>query len=137
MKKIGTKNWGLIFCVLLVASVVAVSGCTGNDNFNQSSNSSSSSNSGSSDEKLQIVNHKMTQGSYGTYEVTGQAKNIGNTNLGYASIDVKFYDSQGNLLNSGLDNINNLGPGETWNFKALYTGEGKPASYKIAVGSSF
>ena len=131
------KKWGIIVGVLIIAAIVAVSGCTSNDNFKQSSNSSSSPSSGASGEKLQILNHKMTAGSYGTYEVTGQAKNVGSSNLGYASIDVKFYDSQGNLLKSGLDNINNLGPGETWNFKAMYTGEGKPASYKIAVGSAF
>ena len=63
------KKWGLIVGVLIIAAIVAVSGCTSNDNFNQSSNSSSSPSSGASGEKLQILNHKMTAGSYGTYEV--------------------------------------------------------------------
>ena len=37
------------------------------------------------------------------------------------------------------DNINDLGPGETWNFKVIYLGMGVEdvGSYKIAVGSGF
>lgn len=135
------KKWIYILAVFAIAAVVAVSGCTsGNDNFdNKSSDSSSSSStsSSSSSEPLQIVSHKMVSGGYGTYYVRGQAKNTGDKNLGYASVDVKFYDANGNLLDSGLDNINNLGPGETWNFEAMYLGEGKPSTYKIAAGSSF
>ena len=72
------KKWGLIVGLLIIASIVAVSGCTSNDNFNQSSNSSSSPSSEYSGEKLQILSHKMTTGSYGTYEeVTGQGQKCG------------------------------------------------------------
>ena len=127
------KNRGVIFGLLMILAIVAVCGCTGNNNFNNSttqssgsSNSSSSDSSSSSNAGLQILNHKMVTGDYGNIEVTGQAKNTGSENMGYASVDVKFYDANGNLLGSGLDNINNLGSGETWNFKAMYTGDGPP-----------
>ncbi|MGB9977876.1 FxLYD domain-containing protein [Methanobacterium sp.] len=130
---------GIVGLVLMI--VVASSGCTSNDNF--SSNKSSavgtpSNNSTSvSDSNLQIVSSKMVSDGYGGYTVKGQAKNIGSETLGYASIDVKFYDKNGDLLDSSFDNINNLAPGETWNFKAYYYGDGKPAKYVIAPGSSF
>lgn len=131
---------GILGLVLII--VIASSGCTSNENFSNNKSSATGTpdnNSASvSDSNLQIVSSKMISEGYGYYKVKGQAKNIGSETLGYASVDVKFYDKKGNLLDSGIDNINNLAPGETWNFEAYYYGDsGKPAKYVIAPGSSF
>lgn len=58
---------------------------------------------------------------------------------GYAEVRVKFYDKEGAVIATFLDNINDLGPGEVWNFEVMYPGTDveKVGSYKIAVGSVF
>jgi hypothetical protein len=37
----------------------------------------------------------------------------------YVSVHFKFYDSSGNVENTGIVNMNNLGSGETWSFKKV------------------
>ena len=88
-------------------------------------------------EKLQILNHIGGITEYGSPMVTGTAKNISSSNLIYAEIRVKWYDSAGTLLDTSLDNINDLGPGETWGFEVIYFGSEKNVSYKIGIGSTF
>lgn len=48
--------------------------------------------------------------------VTGHAKNVSGRTLNYAEVDAQFYDANGILLSSWLDNITSLGPGVTWEF---------------------
>ena len=52
--------------------------------------------------------------------VTGQVKNNTDKNYSYVQIEIKMYKDD-TVLGSTLDNMNNLGPGETWQFKALIT----------------
>lgn len=71
-------------------------------------------------------------------KVTGQAKNVGNAMLSYAEVNAKFYDSSGNLIGTSLDNINDLGPGEIWNFEIIYFDSSCTVTkYKVYVGSCF
>jgi uncharacterized membrane protein len=90
-------------------------------------------------EKLQILSQSMTTGQFGNIVVKGTAKNISSSNLVYAEVRVKFYDAAGSLLNTSLANINDLGPGETWNFEVMYLGMDTEnvKSYKIGVGTTF
>jgi hypothetical protein len=90
-------------------------------------------------EKLQILSHSMTTNEYGNIVVKGTAKNISSSNFSYAEIKVKFYDASGALLDTWLDNINDLGPGETWSFEVMYLGldTEKVKSYQIGVGTIF
>lgn len=96
-------------------------------------------------DELVVLSHELVREDEGTaYEtvaVVGQARNNTDRNLGYAEIRVKFYDESGALLDSSLDNINDLGPGETWNFEATMFAFGEDAaavaSYQIAVGTNF
>ena len=46
---------------------------------------------------------------------------------------------RGHLPDKSPDNINDLGPGEAWNFKVMYLGMDVEDvdSYKIAIGSGF
>ena len=88
-------------------------------------------------EKLQILNHTGGFTDYGSPMVTGTAKNVSSSNLIYAEIRVKWYDSAGVLLDTSLDNINDLGAGETWRFEVIYFGDEKGISYEIGIGSTF
>lgn len=92
--------------------------------------------------QLQIIDyHTETEGSeyFKVLYIVGTAKNVGGKKLSYGSVEAKFYDSNGNLLNNGLDNFNNLEPGETWKFKIVYLGSdvGEVSRFDIAVGSSW
>jgi len=90
-------------------------------------------------EKLQILSHGMGVTEYGAPMVTGTAKNVSSSNLSYAEVRVKFYDAAGTLLDTSLDNINDLGPAGTWSFEVIYFGSNPEnvKSYKIGVGSTF
>lgn len=68
--------------------------------------------------------------------VIGIAKNVCAYNLSYAEVRVKWYDDAGTLLDTSLDNINDLAPGETWQFEILYYGlSQKVQKYRIEVGT--
>ena len=88
---------------------------------------------------LEILDHHMETGQFGNLIIKGSAKNIGSYSLSYAEVRVKFYDKEGAALDTSLDNINDLGPGETWKFQVMYFGTDTENvdSYKIAVGSVF
>jgi len=90
-------------------------------------------------EKLEILSHNMSTTEFGNLVIKGTAKNVSSSNLSYAEIKVKFYDAAGNLIDTSLDNINDLGPGETWKFEVMYLGMDTEnvKSYKIGVGSVF
>lgn len=79
-------------------------------------------------EKLSIIEHKTEKDGYFTY-ITGTIKNNTNKNYTYVQVEINLYDAQGNLINSTLDNINNLEPNGTWKFKAMTTNEF--TTYKI------
>jgi hypothetical protein len=84
---------------------------------------------------LIILNYHATTSEYGSYIIVGTAQNTGSKEMEYAEVDVKFYDSYGNLIDSSLDNINNLGAGETWNFEVYFLGSGTVGTYTINPGS--
>lgn len=91
-----------------------------------------------SNEKLELSDIKMTT-SYNEYlgytvKITGTAKNVSGRNLSYASVEFSVYDSAGNNLGTALDNINNLGKGDTWIFEATLFSFPKvqPTAWKLA-----
>ena len=88
-------------------------------------------------EDLEILSHSMSTTGFGNLMVKGIAKNVSSSNLSYAEVKVKFYDAQGNLISTWLDNINDLGAGETWSFEVMYLGMDTEnvKSYQIGVGS--
>jgi len=88
---------------------------------------------------LEILSHNMDYNEYGNLIITGIAKNTKNRELSYAQIDVKFYDNEGNVISNSLDNINNLGAGETWKFEVMYLGLDtyNVGSYDISVGTTW
>ena len=86
---------------------------------------------------LTILSHEMTHGEYGNMIITGIAENTANKQLSYAEIKVKFFDEEGVLIETFLDNINDLDSGEKWKFEVIYPGldSYKVKDYSIAVGS--
>ncbi|ELY77287.1 hypothetical protein C488_07152 [Natrinema pellirubrum DSM 15624] len=74
-----------------------------------------------------------------TVSVDGEAENVSGSELSYAEVEVKFYEGD-TLADSFLDNVNNLGAGETWAFSVQYTGMGEDAAaitdYEIRAGTS-
>lgn len=123
---------GLIAVVAIVA-VAMFSGCVEDPKYEEGAGTPTES------KNLEILDHHMETGEFGNLIISGTAKNIGSSSLSYAEVRVKFYDKEGAVLDTSLDNINDLGPGETWNFKVMYFGMDteKIDSYKIAVGSVF
>ena len=132
-----SKHIGIIAVIALVGFIVAVSGCTSSPSYSNGTNTSSpASASTSGSDGLVILSSNIVAGSYGEYDVIGQAVNNGSESMSYAEVNAKFYGADGSVLQSGIDNINDLGPGETWNYKIMFIGDGVPKSYKIAVGPS-
>jgi len=114
-----TRIIAIVLIAIIVVLAVSLIGCT---------------------TKLEILSHHMSWSSYyGCKVVKGKAKNASSFMLNYAEVRVNFYDVQGTLLESSLDNVNDLGPDETWSFEVLYFGPEphKVRTYKIKVGSVF
>jgi len=92
--------------------------------------------------KLQIIEYHPEAGGteyFKTLYIVGTAKNIGGRKISYGSVEAKFYDKNGYLLNNGLDNFNDLEPGEMWKFKIVYLGSdvSEVSTYTIDVGASW
>jgi hypothetical protein len=58
-----------------------------------------------------------------TIGATGVIENTGGVRLAYTSATAKFYNADGELLNTRLDGIRDLKPGERWRVWLPYTGE--------------
>jgi len=87
-------------------------------------------------DKLEITEHSLIIGEYGNPIVKGTAKNISSSTIASAELEVTFYDPFACRLSSSEGKIENLGPGETREFKVTYFGPTKNVeSYKIEVGS--
>lgn len=108
---------GAVFLLIVVVSVIAILG------------------GGKAPRKeLTILSHQMTKEiMFGAQRIKGQAKNTGSQTLSQASVDVKFKDAQGVVLDTGSDSIGDLAPGELWNFEIW--APSNVASYEIAVGT--
>jgi hypothetical protein len=67
---------------------------------------------------LVLDERTLTTGSdeYVSY-VYGKVQNKCDKSFSYVQVQVSYMDSHGDLSDSGLANVNNLGSGETWSFK--------------------
>lgn len=138
---------GFITATIATFSGVSLTGCSSDTNY-EDGNDGGGSNDGDtsdSDKKLDILDHELVredEGSMGeSVKVAGMAENVSGGNLGYAEVKAKFYDENEALLESFLDNVNDLGDGEKWSFEIQYPGIGEDAqevaSYKVGAGSNF
>ena len=97
------------------------------------------------DEAIEVLEHTMVREEEGTMaeqvSIEGRAENVSDSQLSYAEVRARFYNEQGDQLDSFLDNVNDLDPGATWAFEILYPAIGEDAqevdSYDIGVGANF
>ncbi len=88
----------------------------------------------SAENDLQILSHSITVHKFSgdvlqsTAAVKGKARNVGNSTLSTVSITVKYYDSDGNLIDTSSAVNQNLGAGQTWDFFVQSVG---PDAWKI------
>lgn len=126
----------------------SLAGCSGETDYEDGNNDGSGSDGddgSNSDKKLEILDHEMVREDEGSMaesvKVVGTAQNVSGDTLGYAEVKVKFYDEDETLLESFLDNVNDLGADERWKFEVMYPPMGEDAqkvdSYKVGVGSNF
>lgn len=84
---------------------------------------------------LEIAEHTLTKGEYGDIVVKGIAKNISSSTIASAELTVTFYDPLGSILSSSNSKIEDLGPGESRDFKVRYLGATKNVdSYELEIG---
>jgi len=71
-------------------------------------------------EEISILEHKLEKDASGNAKVSGVIKNNLGRDLDYLKVVVKFYDNQGNLLESVSTSIDYLASFETWRFSVSY-----------------
>ena len=117
-----------ILAIIIIGVVSAAGGDTSTSNNPNNENNTGTNQTTTVTEKFTVVEHKTEKDGYWTY-VTGTIKNNTNKEYSYVQVEVNLYDEDGSLINSTLDNINNLEANGTWKFKAMATSEF--ATYKI------
>lgn len=130
------KKNGCFVAVIIAAAVIVVIGVlvglfgeeTPDDSSAPASSASESSMAAESSEvdstaeetpDLEILDYDSTTDGMLRY-VTGHIKNNTNKTYSYVQVEINLYSGE-NLVGSTLDNVNNLAPGDTWEFKALIT----------------
>lgn len=83
---------------------------------------------------LEVLSYTTETQGYIRY-VTGEVRNNAKRKYGYIQIEINLY-SGGALVGSTLDNVNNLGTGDIWKFKAPIF-ETNADQYKIINVSGF
>ena len=127
---VGCLTFFIIFAVLIfiISSIGGKSTKTSPDKSTKSNTEKSSETNVSETsipeteakkEDLEILSYENLNDGMLRY-VTGQVKNNTDKNYSYVQIEIKMYKDD-TVLGSTLDNMNNLGPGETWQFKAIIT----------------
>lgn len=85
---------------------------------------------------LELLEHHPCAGDFGTSMVCGTVINNTDHTYGYVQVEINLYDSDGTLVDSTMDNINNLEPHSKWKFKAAIL-EDNVARYKIKDVNGF
>lgn len=117
---------------LAVLATIPIAGCTAADNTTGETTSTP---------PLKILDHNgvVEDAGYGTrVSVEGTAENTTTDTFAYAAVEAKFYDSNETVLESSLDNISGLGPGERWNFEIRFPGledADEAESYRVSVST--
>lgn len=72
----------------------------------------------------ELTDLKVEKDQFSTY-VIGILKNNTSSNKSYVQITFTANDKDGNKVGTAFANVNNLEPGKTWKFKAVYFGSEK------------
>lgn len=79
---------------------------------------------------LEVIESYPCNLGYGLRGICGKVKNNSSCNVGYAQVEINLYDKKGNLIDSTIDNINNVEPNSTWIFEAPVIND-RVTTYKI------
>jgi len=126
--------------ILGIMCVVLMSGCTTETEYQSGTPSNTEKQKetkSASEEKIKILDHQMTHDEFGSLVVVGTAENVADKQLAYAEIRVKFYDKDDVLLETFMDNINDVDPRQKWKFEVMYPGmdTSDVDHYDIGVGT--
>jgi hypothetical protein len=128
---------------------VTIAGCGGEETEFEEGNSGNGGGDGGTesdpDEALEILEHEMVRSDEGgpaeQVSIEGRAENVSDRRLSYAEVRARFYNEQGDQIESFIDNVNDLDSGSTWAFEIMYPGIGEDAqevdSYDIGAGANF
>lgn len=139
MLKDNTSRRQLLKSLGLATSGIVLAGCSSDTDYEEGGNAGDgNSDSSDSNKQLEILSHEWYEEDYSA-GVKGTAKNTSGETLGYVSVKAKFYDESDALIESSLDNVNDLEAGGEWKFDVMYPGTetDKVDSYEIGVGEGF
>ena len=68
---------------------------------------------------LELVGETTSENNGYAIYINGSIKNNSKKNYSYAQVTFGIYDDNGAKIGTALDNVTNLGAGETWTFKAM------------------
>lgn len=83
---------------------------------------------------LEVLSYDSTADSYTRY-IVGKIRNNTDKTYSYVQVEIGLYKGE-NLVGSTLDNVNNLGPGQIWEFKAIVL-DNDSDNYKITNVTGF
>jgi len=135
----------IVLLALSLVAIVIIAGCTSGTQYQTGASiadevqpKTTPTPEPKTSEKIEILDHKIEYSEYGNLMVVGTAKNVAGKKLSYAEIRVKFYDKSGALLETFMDNVNDLDAGQTWKFKILYPSMNveEVDHYDIGVGTT-
>lgn len=79
---------------------------------------------------LEVSNVHSEMGEFGIWYVCGTVTNNTDQTYSYVEVEINLYNDSGQQVGSTFDNVNNLEPGGSWNFRALVMEE-KATKYKV------
>lgn len=85
---------------------------------------------------VELLDQEIQEGEFDV-SLVGQVENTGD-DLEYLEAVAKFYNGDGNVVATGLDNVRNVGSGETWQFEISYastdpTAPDVPPDYAVTL----
>lgn len=112
----------VVFCVLLgslVANTPTTSTSSTSSLISETSNNESSvlEESAAPVSDLELIDYTSESDGYANY-VVGHIRNNTDKTYSYVQVDINLYSGD-TQVGSTLDNVNNLAPGATWEFKAV------------------
>lgn len=84
---------------------------------------------------LQLLSYDSEAGEYNRY-ITGRVRNNSSRSYSYVQVEISLMDGAGNVVGSTMDNVNNLGPGQVWEFRAMITSD-RTEQYRIVDVSGY
>lgn len=128
-KKQGMPTWLIV--ILVIFGIIIISSIISGD-----SDSSNNPTGTTTKEKISLLDGHSgrVDGSY-SYEITGTLQNNTDQDYSYVSVEFYVYDSEGNLLDTCLDNNSGMEANGKWKFTAsCFFTDGnakKVSSYKL------